>query len=206
MGRVAIVDYGLSNLDSVGRALEELGAMPYVVADGSQLGRPDHIVLPGVGAFVDAMANLRERGLDEALRDQVLGTGVPLLGICLGMQLLATKGTEGAPVEGLGWVPGEVVRIVPSDADTRVPHVGWNEIEPTAGCPLFCGVDAGSDFYFVHSFHLVPDQGTSVAATTPYAEGIVSAVQGPPQVFGVQFHPEKSQRAGFQVLSNFLAI
>ncbi len=206
VGRVAVVDYGLSNLDSVGRALEELGATPYVVAHGSELGRPDHIVLPGVGAFVDAMANLRERGLDEALSEQVLGTGVPLLGICLGMQLLATKGTEGAPVEGLGWVAGEVVRIVPPDTDTRVPHVGWNEIEPTPDSPLFGGIETGSDFYFVHSFHLVPDQPGSVAASTPYAGGIVSAVQGPPQVFGVQFHPEKSQRVGFQVLANFLAI
>ena len=201
---MAIIDYGLSNLDSVGRALEELGATPYVAADGAQLGCPDHIVLPGVGAFGDAMANLRERGLIAALEEQVLGTGVPLLGICLGMQLLAAKGTEGSPVEGLGWIAAEVVRIEPPDADTRVPHVGWNEIDPTPGCPLFAGIEAGADFYFVHSFHLVPDQGSSVAATTPYAGGIVSAVQGAPQVYGVQFHPEKSQRAGFQVLANFL--
>lgn len=206
MGSVAIIDYGLSNLDSVRRALEELSAQPYVVAHGTDLGRPDRIVLPGVGALPDAMANLAERELETALADQVLGREIPLLGICLGMQLLASKGTEVAPTPGLGWIAGEVVRIEPPDPVTRVPHVGWNEVDPSPGCPLFDGVPELADFYFVHSYHFVPDAPTSVGATTPYAGGIVSAVQGPPNVFGVQFHPEKSQDAGFRVLANFLEV
>ena len=206
MRRVALIDYGLSNLDSVGRALEELGAHPYVAASGAEVGKPDRIVLPGVGAFPDAMTNLRERGLDAALEDQVLGQGIPLLGICLGMQVLATKGTEGSPTPGLGWIAGEVVRIEATDSDTRVPHMGWNTVVPEPGCPLFEGVAPDADFYFVHSYHFVPDEPGSVAATTPYAQGLVSGVQDDQRVFGLQFHPEKSQQAGFQVLANFLAL
>jgi glutamine amidotransferase len=212
---VAIVDYGLSNLDSVRRALEKLSARPYVVSHARDLAEPDRIVLPGVGAFPDAMENLVARGFDTALTEQV-AEGVPLLGICLGMQLLATKGTEGTPTPGLGWIAGEIARIEPPDPDTRVPHVGWNEVIPAPTGPLFDGVPEASDFYFVHSYHFVPDDPASVAATTPYAGGIVSAVQGPsgpserrtspPNVFGVQFHPEKSQTAGFRVLANFLGV
>lgn len=207
MGSVAIIDYGLSNLDSVRRALEKLSARPYVASHAGDLGTPDRIVLPGVGALPDAMENLVARGFDTALAEQV-DDGVPLLGICLGMQLLATKGTEGTPTSGLGWIPGEIVRIEAPDPDTRVPHVGWNEVVPAANGPLFDQVPEASDFYFVHSFHFVPDDAASIAATTPYAGGLVSAVQGGGEsnVFGVQFHPEKSQTAGFRVLANFLEL
>jgi imidazole glycerol-phosphate synthase subunit HisH len=133
----------------------------------------------------------------------VLRTGVPFLGICLGMQLLASSSAEGATTSGLGWIPGDVRRLVPTVDDPRVPHVGWNEVRPTGSGGLFAGTEAGTDFYFVHSYHLVPDDPTDTAATTPYADGLVSSV-AKGQVFGVQFHPEKSQRAGFAVLGAFL--
>lgn len=205
VNRVAIVDYGMCNLDSVRRAVEEVGGSPYVVADGSDMGEPDRIVLPGVGSFADAMEQIAHRGLDRAMHAQVVESGIPLLGICLGMQLLARQGTEGGDVAGLGWIDATVIRLTPTSADPRVPHVGWNEVDPTEGATLFEGVEPGTDFYFVHSFHVVTADTADVAATTPYCGGVTSAVERG-TVFGVQFHPEKSQRAGFQVLRNFLAV
>jgi glutamine amidotransferase len=205
MNRVALVDYGLSNLDSVRRAVEEVGGRPYVVAAGSEMGEPNHVILPGVGAFGDGIRNLQDRDLVNAIADQVHDVGVPLLGICLGMQLLAEKGFEGGEHPGLGWIAGHVVRLEPTESDWRIPHVGWNEVHPTEGSPLFEGMAPGSDFYFVHSYHFVPDDPDDVRATTPYAGGFVSAV-GNGLVFGAQFHPEKSQRTGFAVLRNFLAL
>lgn len=204
MNRVAIVDTGLCNVDSMRRALEEVGTAPYVVADGRDLDQPDHIVLPGVGAFPEAMARLDERHLIDALADEVLGTGTPLLGVCLGMQLLATRGDESGGAAGLGWIEGDVVRLEPS-VDERVPHVGWNEVHPVDGGPLFDGVEPATDFYFVHSFHVRPSSSADTSATTPYCGDFTSAVARD-AIFGVQFHPEKSQRAGFQVLRNFVAV
>jgi glutamine amidotransferase len=151
------------------------------------------------------MRNIRERALDATLYEQAIEKQVPFLGICLGMQLLATKGWEVQETEGLGFIPGEVQRLEPSGEDRRIPHVGWNEVYPTRESPLFRGIAAGRDFYFVHSYHLRPEDEADVAGRTPYAQGFVSAVQRG-MVFGVQFHPEKSQRMGFQVLRNFLAI
>jgi imidazole glycerol-phosphate synthase subunit HisH len=204
VNRVAIIDFGVSNLDSVGRALEDAGASPYVVASGDDLGEPDRIVLPGVGAFDVAMANLAGRGLDRALDVAVVDRGTPLLGICLGMQLLASEGTEGGVTAGLGWVPGRVVRLEPQNGDRRIPHVGWNELVPGSS-PLFDGIESGTDVYFVHSYHVVPDSTSDIASMTPYCGGFVSAIDRG-TVFGVQFHPEKSQRAGAMILRNFLKI
>lgn len=200
--RVAVVDYGLNNLDSVCRALEECGAAPYVTAEAAGLRSADRIVLPGVGAFPDAMANLRGRGLADALRDEV-AAGAPLLGICLGMQLLATEGFEVAPCDGLGLVPGVVVRLS-AVAGERIPHMGWNDVHPVPGAALFDGIPDGADFYFVHSFHLVCDMAGDVAATSDYCGGFTASVQRG-NVFGAQFHPEKSQAHGFALLANFLA-
>lgn len=205
MNRVAIVDYGLCNLDSVRRAVEELGGQPTIVSTGETLGEPDHIILPGVGSFPDAMRNLRARNFIDALEEQVNEVGVPLLGICLGMQLLSRHGHEGTSTDGLGWIAGDVVRLEPAGRDRRIPHAGWNEVDPTPGSALFADVAPETDFYFVHSYHLVVDDPTDIVATTPYCGGFTSAVgRGP--VMGVQFHPEKSQRAGFTVLANFLAL
>lgn len=202
--RVGVVDYGMCNLDSVRRALEEAGGRPFVTDDPADLDAADRIVLPGVGAFPDAMRNLRDRGLDDALRKQVVDDGVPFLGVCLGMQLLAATGHEGEPAEGLGWIDAEVTRLTPV-AGERVPHVGWNEVYPAGPSPLFAGIPDGTDFYFVHSFHVRCADGDDVLATTPYCGAFTSAVARG-HVFGVQFHPEKSQRHGIRLLRNFLAI
>ena len=206
MNRVAIVDYGMCNLDSVRRAVEECGGEAIVTDEGADLDRADRIILPGVGAFPEAMANLRARELDKLLAEQVLAQDAPFLGICLGMQLMATTGIEVEPTDGLGWIPATVERLVPTATDRRVPHMGWNEVDPAPGCALFAGIAERTDFYFVHSFHVACDDAANVAATTPYCGGFTSAVQRGDTVFGVQFHPEKSQKAGFALLRNFLAI
>jgi len=205
MNLVVIVDYGMCNLDSVRRAVEECGGRA-IISDGPRdIKAADRIILPGVGAFPDAIRNIKQRGLDEILREQAVEKEIPLLGICLGMQLLASRGWEIQETEGLGLVPGEVRRLEPSGDDTRIPHIGWNEVHPRRDSPLFNGIPAGKDFYFVHSYCLYPENEEDVIGLTPYGQGFVSAVQHG-SVFGVQFHPEKSQRVGFQVLKNFLAI
>lgn len=201
--RVAVVDYGMCNLDSVRRALEECGAEPYVTDDPADLRRADRIVLPGVGSFADAMAALRARGLDEALTEEVVSGKAPFLGVCLGMQLMAEHGEEGGGAAGLGWIPGTVRRLVPTAQDRRVPHVGWNELVPTRESELFAGLGERPDFYFVHSYWL-DCAPADVAATTAYCGGATAVVQRD-NMFGVQFHPEKSQRNGFALLRNFLA-
>ena len=203
MTDVVIVDTGLCNLRSITRAVEECGAQPRIAAAGSEVGAPSHVILPGVGAFPDAMENLERSGLVESLATQVRDHGVPFLGICLGMQLLAALGREVRDTRGLGWIDGDVTRLEPAPSE-RIPHVGWNQIELVGESPLFDGIEPGRDFYFVHSWALRPASAADVVATTPYGGGFASAVQRD-NVFGVQFHPEKSQRAGFQVLRNFLA-
>jgi imidazole glycerol-phosphate synthase subunit HisH len=201
---VAIVDTGLCNLDSIARAIEDCGGQPLVTDDPGDLGRAARIVLPGVGAFPEAMARLRSRGLDVALGEQVIGRKIPFLGVCLGMQLIATSGTEVRETAGLGWIDGEV-GLLQAEQGERVPHIGWNEVRPTADNPLFRGIAPGRDFYFVHSYVLRPARDEDVASVTPYGGGFVSAVNRG-NVYGVQFHPEKSQHVGFAVLRNFLTL
>lgn len=203
MSHVVVIDYGMGNLDSARRALEECGGDVVVTDEPSELRRADHIVLPGVGAFPEAMENLRQRGFDEALRDEV-SAGAPLLGICLGMQVLAATGSEAGGAKGLGLIDGDVDRLVPTSRTERVPHIGWNEVTAVDDHPLFAGIAPGTDFYFVHGYHFAARSAADVAATTPYAGTFTSAVSHG-SVHGVQFHPEKSQRAGFALLRNFLA-
>jgi glutamine amidotransferase len=200
---VAIVDYGLCNLDSVARAVEECGGKPRVTSDAKDLAHASHIILPGVGAFADAMDNLERTGLADAIREQVTSERIPFLGICLGMQLMATRGFEVRECAGLDLIPGEVRRFKPSTADVRIPHIGWNEVRFKDSCTLFAGIPVNSDFYFVHSFHLCCDDEYCIGRT-PYADGFVSAVQRG-RSFGTQFHPEKSQKLGFRLLRNFLS-
>lgn len=202
MVEVVIVDTALCNLRSITRAVEECGARPRIAVSGDDVGKPSHVILPGVGAFPDAMEHLERSGLSEALTDQVRTQGVPFLGICLGMQLLATTGSEVRETRGLGWIDGEVVRL-PAIPGERIPHVGWNGVDVLDDDPLFDGVAPDRDFYFVHSWVLRPTHESDVVATTDYGGGFTSAVRRD-NVFGVQFHPEKSQAAGFQVLRNFL--
>jgi len=200
----AIVDYGMCNLGSVARAVEECGGRAVVTDDPMTLQDATHIILPGVGAFPDAMENLRTRGLDVALREQAANGAIPILGLCLGMQLMATKGYEGRETEGLNLIPGEVLRLDPVDRSERVPHMGWNEVIVSRESPLLAGVATGDDFFFVHSFHFTCES-EYILATTQYADGFVSIV-GNGRVFGTQFHPEKSQRIGFRLIKNFLAL
>jgi glutamine amidotransferase len=199
---VAIADYGMGNLDSVSRAVEECGSRPLVTGEPRDLAAAAAVILPGVGAFSQGMANIRERGLDRALADDVVANGIPLLGVCLGMQLLASVGYEGGPTPGLDLVPGRVERIEPGEG-LRVPHVGWNEVNQTRAHPVFDEIPSGRDFYFVHSYHLRCDHAEDVIATVRYGTDIVAAVSRG-NVTGVQFHPEKSQRVGFALLRNFL--
>lgn len=205
MNIVAIVDYGMCNLDSVARAVEECGGKALVTERAQDFETANRIILPGVGAFADAMRNIKQRALDQILYEQAVEKRIPFLGICLGMQLLASKGFEVEETNGLGFVPGEVRRLNPSGEDTRIPHVGWNEVYPLPDSPLFRGITPGRDFYFVHSYQLCPRDESNVLARTPYAGGFVSAVQSG-SIWGVQFHPEKSQRPGFQLLKNFLSL
>jgi glutamine amidotransferase len=206
MRNVAIIDYGVGNLDSVRRAVEECGGRPMLVDRAEGLRRADRIILPGVGAFASGMANLQERGLDAALREEVLGNGVLFLGLCLGMQLLATSGWEGGTeTKGLQWIEGEVRRLTPADPSVRIPHVGWNEVHFVRPSALFREVPEGRDFYFVHSYHLICANPRDIVAETPYGSSFVSAV-AKNNVYGVQFHPEKSQRVGFRVMRNFVEL
>jgi len=201
---VVVVDYGICNVDSVRRALEECGGKVEVSGEPERLRVADRIVLPGVGAFPRAMQNLRARGLDEALRVEV-AAGAPLLGICLGMQLLTRASTEAGGDEGLGIIDATVERLSATPSEHRIPHAGWNEVYPTHDHPLFEGVDPGSDFYFVHSYHVVVSEPELEAARTPYMGGFTSAICNA-NVYGVQFHPEKSHASGLSVLRNFLRV
>jgi len=198
---VLIIDYGLGNLSSVARSVEKCGAEVIISDDPRALRQADRAILPGVGAFADGMANLRARGWDIALNHWV-AEKMPLLGICLGMQLLAEQGYEVKKTAGLGLIPGEVTLLdVPSEY--RLPHVGWNEVMFSRADPLFANIFAGNDFYFVHSFHFQVTHSEHILGTTDYGKPFVSAVRRD-SVFGVQFHPEKSSRPGFQLLKNFL--
>lgn len=199
---VLVINYGMGNLGSVRRAFEECGASVLVSEDPADLADAERIVLPGVGAFPDAMTRLNAAGWPAKLRETLQNPGVHLLGICLGMQLLADQGHEVTETPGLGLIPGEVVRFAPANGE-RVPHVGWNEVHHRQASPLLAGIGDGTDFYFVHSYHFRAAQPASVLATTPYC-GEFTAVVGAGNVFGTQFHPEKSSRPGFQVLRNFL--
>lgn len=204
MNVVAIIDYGMANLDSVYRAVEECGGKPVIADQEGPIRDANRIILPGVGSFADAMYNLTQRALDRILHEHVIEKRIPFLGICLGMQMMATRGLEKEPRDGLGWISGEVRRLEPNGEDTRIPHIGWNEVCVAKSSPLFDGIEDGSDFYFVHSYHLAVNDPEEVIARTEYAGGFVSAVQKE-WMFGVQFHPEKSQGLGFQILKNFLA-
>lgn len=198
---VTIVDYGMGNLWSVVSALRFLGSETLVSDDPHVVCAAPVLVLPGVGSFRRAMAALDGRGLSDALREAVLERGAKLLGICLGMQLLAERGSEDGISAGLGLVPGQVERF--EVAGIKVPHIGFNSVGHAAGSRLFAGVDNPADFYFVHSFRLSERSGPGLYASTTHGEEFVSAYEHD-NVFGTQFHPEKSQTNGLRLLSNFL--
>lgn len=194
----------MSNLGSISNALEECGAENVVIAtDPRELKTATHIILPGVGAFKDGMDNLEKTGFKEAIKEAALADKVPVLGICLGMQLMADKGYEGGEIEGLGLIPGVVDKLKIVDKSEKIPHVGWNEVYPKQKNPIFENIPNGTDFYFVHSYHFMPKKKANILSTTPYCGGFVSSVVRD-NIVGTQFHPEKSQRPGFQILKNFI--
>ncbi len=201
MPRVLIIDTRLCNLRSITRAVEECGGTPYVGDRPRDLDGASHVILPGVGAFPTAMQNLSATGMDQGLKERARD-GMPLLGICLGMQLLAGRGLEVRETEGLGLVPGEV-RILQPGSGERIPHIGWDEVDVRRPHPLFQGVESGRDFYFVHSWAFAAADQDDVLATTP-AFGMFTSAVARDNVVGVQFHPEKSQRPGLQLLRNFI--
>jgi glutamine amidotransferase len=200
---VLVVDYGMGNLASARRSFEECGARVEVSRDPAAVRTASRIVIPGVGAFAQAMQRLRSAGWVDSIREAA-AEGVPVLGICLGMQLLAEEGDEGGVAQGFGLIKARIERLVARVPSERIPHVGWNEVHPRSGIRLFDGIAPGADFFFVHSYHMVPRESSAVIATTPYCGDIVSAVQQG-VVTGVQFHPEKSSRSGLRLIRNFLA-
>lgn len=197
--RIAVVDYGTGNRRSVEKALEHVGARPEITADAEAIATADGVVLPGVGAFPAGAERLRARGLDAALRGSV-GAGVPLLGLCLGMQLLFERSTELGGAEGLGLLRGEVAQL---DArGERLPHIGWNAVRWERRGGLSAGLPAETFLYHVHSFAVSPADAGDVLGTAEYGTRFAAAVARPP-VFGVQAHPEKSSAHGLALLANF---
>lgn len=200
---VTIVNYGMGNLRSLQNAFAHLGEECRIEADPEIIANSDRLVLPGVGSFAQAMSNIKNNGLHQALEIAVLQRGVPFLGICLGMQLLADIGEEGGTTFGLGWIPGKVVRLDPGE-NFKVPHIGFNTAYIHGQYEeLFDKLGVGSDFYFVHSYHFVPDIPENIVAISDYGTEVVCAVRKD-NIVGVQFHPEKSQSNGLQLLRNFI--
>lgn len=198
---IAIIDYGMGNLHSVSKAVERLGYEAVVTGDPAQILAAEGAILPGVGAFGDAMEHLRETGLDEVVK-QYAASGNPLIGICLGMQLLFSSSEEHGQHEGLGLLPGSVVRF---RGDYKVPHMGWNRLSyKKSDSPIFRGIEEGH-VYFVHSFHAKPERESDLLAVTDYYQP-VTAIVGRDNVYGMQFHPEKSGDIGMKLLGNFLTL
>jgi imidazole glycerol-phosphate synthase subunit HisH len=202
---VAIVDYGSGNLRSAAKAFARVaGTAPEVTADAAAVARAERIVLPGVGAFADCMSGLsRVDGMVEALQEAVIRRGRPFLGICVGMQLMASRGVEFGTHPGLDWIAGDVVRLTPEDPQLKVPHMGWNQLAGSWSHPVLDGIRPGEHAYFVHSFHLVAANPAHCLATVEHG-GAVTAAVARDNLFGAQFHPEKSQAAGLRLIDNFL--
>lgn len=197
---IAIIDYGMGNLRSVQKAFERAGHKATITNDPSVLEVAKKLVLPGVGAFRDAIAALHERELVEPIR-AAIGEDKPFLGICLGLQLLFDRSFEDGEYEGLGVIPGDVVRFeVP--AAFKVPHMGWNQLHFRRSPPIFAGVEEGAHFYFVHSYYVVPRDESVIATETDYSASFCSSIWRD-NLFATQFHPEKSQADGLRVLKNF---
>lgn len=199
--RIAILDYGMGNLRSVEKALGHIGAAATITNDAAEVRRADGVILPGVGAFPKAMARVRELGLDELIAER-REAGVPILGICLGLQLLFDSTTELGGADGIGLLPGEVAQL---DADgLKVPHIGWSPVRWERESPLTAGIESETPFYFVHSFAPRPAAG-DLLGTAAYGARFACAAERD-NVFGVQFHPEKSSAAGLRLLSNFTGV
>lgn len=201
---IAVVNYGLSNLTCVCSAIEQLNFSSEIVSDPDILKKADKIILPGVGAFGDAMSHLKSSGLYEALTENVLNRGVPCLGICLGAQLVCKNSTEFGEHEGFGWIDCSVDKIITNDKKLRVPHAGWDELDIDEQSPLLEGIVPGDLFYFTHSYGIISDSGKDVVAYCDYGVRLAAVLQRE-NICATQFHPEKSQKKGLEVLNNFLS-
>lgn len=198
---IVIVDTKIANRYSIKNAFDYIGCETIVSAAPQDIRNADRLVLPGVGAFGNGMSALRNQRLDQLLSDEVTRKGKPILGVCLGMQLMAERGFEAGCHDGLGWISGEVRRLQPKDTSLKVPHMGFNTIHRKNDSRLFAGLPAQCDFYFVHSYHLECSAAV-VSATCDFGNQFTAAIEIG-NVFGVQFHPEKSQSAGLTVIRNF---
>ena len=200
---IAIVDYDAGNIKSVEKALQFLGQEPVVTRDKETLLQAEKVIVPGVGAFGDAMRKMHQYGLVEVLRE-IADNGTPLLGICLGLQLFFESSEETPGVEGLGLLPGKIVRI-PDKEGFKIPHMGWNSIQINPASRLLKGIEEGAYVYFVHSYYLQAENEADVAATTDYVVNIHAAAEHE-NIFATQFHPEKSGEIGLRILKNFIEL
>jgi len=202
--KIAIIDYGMGNLRSVANAFNAIGYLASIVKNPNDLSQASHIVLPGVGAFGDGMKNLRLSGWLDILEREIIEKRKPFLGICLGMQLLATMGTEYGLHEGLNWISGTVKKIESNDPQIRVPHVGWNDVLFLKKDELYKDLGDSQAFYFVHSYVFdVKDKSSVVSGLTGHGIEFISSIEKD-NIYATQFHPEKSQKIGLKVLENFI--
>jgi imidazole glycerol-phosphate synthase subunit HisH len=201
---VVIIDYGTGNLASVKNALSMIDIDADIISDPHSLKEATHIILPGVGAFHKGMEGLEKGGFVEVLKEEVMGRKKKLLGICLGMQLLASKGFEHGECDGLGFISGSVIKIETKKSKARLPHMGWNDVKLCGNHTITAGL-SDPIFYFVHSFHLLADNEEVIAGVADYGDGEIVSIVESDNVFGTQFHPEKSYTDGLQIFKNFLA-
>ncbi|GFO85606.1 imidazole glycerol phosphate synthase subunit HisH [Anaerostipes butyraticus] len=200
---IAIIDYDAGNIKSVEKALQYLGEEAVITRDREEILGSDKVILPGVGAFGDAMEKLHQYGLVDTIQE-VVDRRIPFLGICLGLQLMFESSDEAPGVKGLGLLPGKILRI-PKKGDMKIPHMGWNDIKIKEGAKLFAGLEDHPYVYFVHSYYLQADDPSIVAATTEYGVTVHASVEKD-NIFACQFHPEKSSTVGLQILKNFIAL
>ncbi len=203
---ITIVDYGMGNLGSIRNTFQRLNMEASITSDPEEILNAEKLILPGVGAFDRGMHNLNEKGLLSALRTSVLTNQVPILGICLGMQLLSNRSEEGQ-AEGLGWIDGKTRRFVFNGEDNhrKIPHMGWNSVKPVREDALTSGIDLDDRFYFVHSYHFATNDKHLIIGTTEYGYSFPSIIRQD-NIFGIQCHPERSHRSGFKILQNFMRL
>mgnify|MGYP006088829685 CR=1 FL=1 len=201
---ICIIDYGLGNIASIFNAVKYIGAEPIVSHDPAIIKNSSHLILPGVGSFKKGMQELQDRGLDEILNLEVINNKKPILGICLGMQFFATTSSEGGVNKGLNWIEGDVIRINNNLTNLRVPHIGWNDVKVTPTSRLLNN-EIDTHCYFVHSYHFNPENSKYITGKCSYGNDITAIVEKD-NIYGVQFHPEKSHSAGLKILKNFIGI
>ena len=205
MDNILIINYDLNNITSISNVLKKIGHNPIISSDPSKLRSAAKIILPGVGSFDSAIKILENYGWKDRLREFVEKYEIPLLGICLGMQLLAESSDEGSPIEGLGLIKGNIKKLEKNNSNEKVPHIGWNEVNQKKESIIFQNIPNNTDFYFVHSYHYKINNHEEVLGETPYCGNFVSVINKS-NIFGVQFHPEKSAKYGIQLLKNFINI